>query len=252
MLRAARAILAFLWFCGVPLIFFAALGARRRQTFSMIDFPFLRCSKAALVLSAMAFCLPLSVQAAPAAFVAQSAPDSFAPVPAPTVQALLSQVQTNPQVRSRYARYFHIPETHLLAYLRANLVASRLSDDGRYTMFCVRPNGLVYPAVLHMPKGSRVFALRGGPAVLSCPDGNPLARFQTAVETRIVPLPAAVPAAAETATPRRIITPTQGREIVVPTYVPTPVYQAVSPLTPAERAGEAQTPSSPAPSTASP
>ncbi len=200
--------------------------------------------QAMLMLGTAALCLPCAAQAAPTAAASQSVPDAFAPLPAPTVQALLSQVQASSLVRKRYARYFHIPDSHLLAYLRANLVASHLSDDGRYTMFCVRPNGLVYPTVLRMPKGSRVFALRGGPAVLTCPEGNPLARFQTAVETHVVPAPIIV----EAAPPRRIIAPTQTREIVVPAYVPTPVYQAVSPLTPAERAEEAQAvPAAPSP-----
>ncbi len=197
-------------------------------------------TQASLMLGAMAACLPLAAQAAPLAPVSQAVPDTFAPLPAPTVQALLSQVQANALVRARYAHYFHLPASRVLPYLRANLVASHLSDEGRYTMYCVRPNGLVYPTVLHMPRGSRVFALRGGPAVLTCPEGNPLARFQTAVETRVVPAPPLV----ENIAPRRVIAPTQPREIVVPAYVPTPVYQAVSPLTPAERAGEA--PSAPA------
>lgn len=197
--------------------------------------------QAALIMGAFTLAPLFPSQAAPAASAPQSAPDSFVPILAPTLQSLLSQVQTSALVRSRYAHYFHIPDSHLLAYLRANLVASHLSDDGRYTMFCVRPNGLVYPTVLHMPRGSRVFALRGGPAVLTCPEGNPLTRFQIAVETRIVPPPTGTHAAAEPASPpHRIIAPTQGREIVVPAYVPTPVYQAVSPLTPAEREGEAQ------------
>lgn len=196
----------------------------------MIDL-FVSKRRTAALTAASAFCLASAAFAAPL----KSPPDSFAPLPAPTVQALLGQVQANPQVRSRYAHYFHVPGAHLLAYLRANLVASRLTDDGRYTMFCVRPNGLVYPAVLRMSKGSRVFALRGGPAVLSCPEGNPLARFQTAVETHVV----LTPPVAETAPPSPIVTPTQPREIIVPTAVPTPVYQAVSPLTPAEQAADA-------------
>ncbi len=194
--------------------------------------------QATLIAGALAAFPCFPAQAAPAASTVKSAPDSFAPLPALTLQSLLRQVQAQPLVRSRYAHYFHIPDSHLLAYLRANLVASHLSDNGRYTMFCVRPNGLVYPTVLYMPRGSRVFALRGGPAVLTCPEGNPLTRFQTAVETRVAPPPVGTPPLVEPAP--RIIAPTQGREIIVPTYVPTPVYQAVSPLTSAERAGETQ------------
>ncbi len=205
--------------------------------------------QAVLVMAALVFSPALALHAAPPALTAsRAAPDSFVPLPALTLPSLLGQVQANPLVRSRYAHYFHIPDSHLLAYLRANLVASHLSDDGRYTMFCVRPNGLVYPTVLRMPRGSRVFALRGGPAVLTCPEGNPLTRFQTAVETRILPPAIATRTQTEPAAPHRTIAPTQPREIVVPTYVPTPVYQSVSPLTPAEQAAEAQSPSSsPAP-----
>ncbi len=203
--------------------------------------------QAALAVGVAAFCPLVSAAAAPLASFVNLPPDSFAPKPVPTVQSLLSQVQANVLVRRRYAHYFHMPDSRLLAYLRANLVASHLSDEGRYTMFCVRPNGLVYPTVLNMPKGSRVFALRGGPAVLTCPEGNPLTRFQTAVEMHVVPPPVGTSAVPETASPRQIIIPAQPREIIVPAYVPTPVYQAVSPLTPAERAAEAPA-ASPAPS----
>lgn len=212
----------------------------------MINSALFTRTQAVLMLGTMALCLPLAAQAAPLAPVFQAVPDTFAPLPAPTVQALLSQVQASALVRTRYAHYFHLPASRVLPYLRANLVASHLSDEGRYTMYCVRPNGLVYPTVLRMPKGSRIFALRGGPAVLTCPEGNPLARFQTAVETHIVPAPPVV----EDAAPRRVIAPTQPREIIVPAYVPTPVYQAVSPLTPAERAGDTPPPSAAPPSPA--
>ncbi len=184
--------------------------------------------------------------AAGAAFAgsaARMAPDSFVPVPATSVASLVHQVETNPAVRARYARHFHVPESHIAAYLRANLVVSRLSEAGRYTMFCARPNGLIYPTLMPLPGGSRVFALRSGPAVLTLPEGDPLASYQTAVEERVVATGHTPRAVTIVSPSQQMIAPTQGQEIVVPLPTPTPVYQSVSPLTPAEQ-GEAAPPAS--------
>lgn len=180
--------------------------------------------------------------------VPRTAPDSFVPVPAVSVSDLVHQVETNRAVRIRYARHFHVPEGHIAAYLRANLVVSRLSEGGRYTMFCARPNGLIYPTLMPLPGGSRVFALRSGPAVLSLPAGDPLAPYQIAVEQHVASS-GHVPRAVTIVSPsQQMIAPTEGQEIIVPLATPTPVYQSVSPLTPAEQGDAAP----PAPAAAHP
>lgn len=161
-------------------------------------------------------------------------PDSFLPASADSLHGLLVQVQTNPIVCKRYAKYFHLPESRVAAYLQANLTQKRLHQTGRYTVFMVRPNGLIYPTMLTVPKGSAVFALRGGDPVLTGRDGDPMRQYRTAQEIHIIkerPRPTVIVAGTE-----EVIVPNQVSETVVPTIEQTPVYQPtpIDTETPAE------------------
>lgn len=181
--------------------------------------------------------------------------DSFLPTRASSVAGLIRQVQTNAAVRRNYARYLRIPEDRVAGYLRQNLVTKRLNQAGRYTMFLVRPSGLIYPVTTTVPRGARVFALSSGAPLLSDGDGNPIKQFKTPVEVVRVPAPPAhAPGGATVKVAPSIedqtLVPVAPQETVVPTIVLTPVYRPASPLSPAERAPEAQ-PGVPAEKTAS-
>jgi hypothetical protein len=76
--------------------------------------------------------------------------------------------------------------------------------------------------MLTLPMGSAVFALKGGPPVITQGEGNPLTRYRTVVETYVVPAkPAPV---VEDPTPSQTIVPAQVNTRVVPTVEQTPVY----------------------------
>jgi hypothetical protein len=189
--------------------------------------PQLLCLMAALGVGIFTACLP--VQASPArhtASVRRSMPDAFLPAPAQGLSSLLTQVQSDPTVRRRYAAYFHVPESRIAAYLRANLVVRRLSQASRYTVYFVRPNGLIYPTMLTVPKGSAVFALKDGPPVMTCQGGNPLVRYQTAQEIHIVRAnPTQTVVKVSPSEQEQIIIPNQVQETVVSTVEQTPIYQ---------------------------
>lgn len=164
-------------------------------------------------------------------------PDSFLPVRATTVEAVARQIEADPKVRRHYAHQFQVPEARVADYLRQNLVASRLNHTGQYTVFLVRPNSLIYPVVMTIPEGSRVFALRSGPAVLTWGDGNPFKRYTTPEETRIVKAPPRPhPAVIHVAPSSQTLAPVQVQETIVPSIVVTPVFQPASPLTAQEQA----------------
>lgn len=179
--------------------------------------------------------------------------DSFLPTRASSVAGLIRQVQTNAAVRRNYARYLRIPEDRVAGYLRQNLVTKRLNQAGRYTMFLVRPSGLIYPVTTTVPRGARVFALSSGAPLLSDGDGNPLKQFTTPVEVVVVPAPTAPHGANVKVSPNieeQTLVPVKVQETIVPTIIVTPVYQPVSALSPAEQASD-ETPGGPGEKTAS-
>ncbi len=174
----------------------------------------------------------IAVTAAP-----RNLPDSFLPNSAGGLQGLLTQVRTNPTVRRRYAKFFHVPESQIGAYMQANLTEKRLHQTGRYTVFLVRPNGLVYPTMMTLPRDSAVFALKGGNPVMTAREGNPMMQYRTAQEIHYVtvkqPGPTVIVAGSE-----QVIVPNQVSETVVSTTEQTPIYQP-APMdveTPAEAA----------------
>ena len=178
---------------------------------------------------------------------AHNLPDSFLPTRAASISQLVQQVQTNPTVRRHYASYFHIPESRIAKYLRQNLVASRLSRGGQYTVYLVRQNSLIYPVMVHLPAGSRVFALRSGPAVMTSGDGNPLRRFEMAQETHYIK-PAKQQIIYKVSPSRQQLAPIQVHETILPTVIYTPVFQPTNGLTPAEQQpGEETASNTPAP-----
>ncbi len=152
-------------------------------------------------------------------------PNSFLPRQAPTVEALARQAEADPLVRGRYARYLHLPERRVAGYLRANLSPARLPKAARFTMYCARANGLLYPTRLTLPAGAAVFALRGGLPLLTRPEGNPLLPYRIATETRRAPAPPVTLAPASLPTPPQVtVVPVPARETVSPIFTPTPVY----------------------------
>jgi hypothetical protein len=170
-------------------------------------------------------CLPVLIgSAAPlsAKTAHRSLPDAFLPVPARSVGEIVAQVQADPVVRRHYARYLSLPPSRVAQYLRANLVPSHLSQAGRYTVYLVRPNGLIYPTMLTIPKGSPVFALRSGTALLTWNEGDPLVRSQRTVRYDPSRKPLPPPIAPPMAPPRveQVIVPTHPETTVVPPPAP--------------------------------
>lgn len=205
-------------------------------------------SRTLTVLTATAGFVALTALAAPARAVEiRNLADSFLPISASTVLGMTRQIDANPIVRRRYARYFHVPEARVADYLRHNLVRTRLTRAGRYTMYLVRPNGLIYPVMTTVPKGARVFTLQTRPAaLLTYGDGNPIREFRQQVVTVIVIAPSTGASEATVkvlpSVENQTLAPVKVQETILPTIVLTPVYQPESPLSPAE-----QSPGTPAP-----
>jgi hypothetical protein len=121
------------------------------------------------------------------------------------VSALVKEVRTDPVVRARFARHFHVSGAYVADYMQKNLVESYVPRTGNYTVYCVGPSGRVYPTVQHLHGGVRVFAMRNGDPVLKWKCGNPMVSYLPVVETATVP--------------KEIVAPSV--ETIVPTESPT-------------------------------
>lgn len=189
-----------------------------------------------------------AILVAPSQAAPKNPADSFLQAPSSGVAAVVHQVETNPTVRRHYAKYFHIPESQVANYLRHNLRQTRLAKTGRYTMYLVRSNGLIYPTIMTIPKGAPVFTLQTKPvALLTYREGNPIKDFKPQVVTVIVKAPPSYGSTTPTVkvSPSKelqVLAPVKVQETILPTIVGTPVYRPASPLSPDEQAPETYAP----------
>ena len=152
-------------------------------------------------------------------------PDSFLVYKVYSVDQLVDQVQANPAIQLKYARHFHVPQSRIVQYLRANLVESYIPETGTYTCYCVRQNGLIYPVKQKFHEGTKVFALRNGEPVLKWVCGNPLSKYLPAVETHTIVRDMPV---IKLAPSTEVIAPTDNVQILVPTESQTIVTNSSS------------------------
>lgn len=151
----------------------------------------------------MALCKPMGMVVAAAAFLAfglnaplvQAAPRyptppaSYLRYKVYTINQLVRQVQSDPWVRSAYARTFHIPEADVIDYMKRNVVESYIPVTKTYTVYCVSNTGRIYTIRQVFKAGTKVFALRNGQPVIKWVCGNPLMSHLPKVETKTVKLP---------------------------------------------------------------
>ncbi|MDQ2688614.1 MAG: hypothetical protein M3Y28_12185, partial [Armatimonadota bacterium] len=148
-----------------------------------------------------------------------------------TLDQLIQQVSDNPTVRKRFARHFHISESNVVRYMKANLVESYVPKTERYTVYCVRPSGKFYPIRQTFKRGTKVFALKNGEPVMKWLCGNPLSKFLPEVSTRTIvqtpPKPRPVVLVSPTL---QELTPTETANILIPSEIYAPSYQTAVPL----------------------
>ncbi|MFN3684181.1 MAG: hypothetical protein ACK41F_09635 [Fimbriimonadaceae bacterium] len=100
-------------------------------------------------------------------------PNAFLNRPARTVGQLVRQVRSDPEVRDRFLRHYHLSPGQLEEFLRGLRVA-KLERDGLYPVFNCRPDGVIRCRLLKLRRGTLVFADRYGRPVLKLLCGNPI------------------------------------------------------------------------------
>ncbi|MEJ5170045.1 MAG: DUF6777 domain-containing protein [Fimbriimonadales bacterium] len=100
-------------------------------------------------------------------------PNAFLNRPARTVGQLVRQVRSDPEVRDRFQRHYHLTFRELTEFL-SGLRVARLERDGLYPVFNCRPDGVIRYRLLRLRRGTLVFADRHGRPVLKLLCGNPI------------------------------------------------------------------------------
>lgn len=113
--------------------------------------------------------------------------NSFLNRPAPTVSALVNQVNSDPVVFDRYSRHFAMTRDELVAYL-SSLRPARLESEGTYIVYGVPDNGRIHSTVQRLSAGERIFVDAAGQPAILVRCGNPLSRGPNQVtSTDLVP-----------------------------------------------------------------
>lgn len=124
------------------------------------------------VLKRVTGCLLLVALAA----VSTARPDrnAFLNKKATNVQELIAQVKSDPEVRDRYERHYHMSGPKLIAYFQT-LRLSRLTKDGSFQVYSVPPDNRIKVRTAIYRKGTPVYIDVAGQPVMIVKCGNPLA-----------------------------------------------------------------------------
>jgi hypothetical protein len=99
--------------------------------------------------------------------------NSFLNKPVSDAQQLVTQIEKDPEVRSRFSRHFAMNVAELKRYFGALRVA-RLAKDGAYAVYNVPDSGELRVKQRFLKKGTAVFVDRTGTPILLVVCGNPL------------------------------------------------------------------------------
>jgi len=126
-------------------------------------------------------------------------PASFLRFRVDNVSQMVSQIKSDPAVRSRYCQLFNVPSAKLVSYVQKNVVESYVPATKTYRVWCVSKTGKLFAINSRLTAGTRVFALRNGTPVMKWACGNPVvsslptppAKPRTLARTTLTPTGAA-------------------------------------------------------------
>ena len=191
----------------------------------------------------------LLLPAIPGVGAPRSVPDgAYVREPVSSVEELAAHINKDPVVRNRFAQHFGIPPARLTAYIRENVVITRVSRSTPQRVYIVTRSGRTVPQSKVLRSGTPIFAMRdtGEPLlVLSC--GNPVLKrlpprervkaneplIYQAVRPNEMPPPvplAAAPAVAPPPPPPPVALVTPAAPVTPPVTAPPAAVVARSPL----------------------
>ncbi len=107
--------------------------------------------------------------------LARPEPNAFLNKKAASTKQLVTQVQTDEQVMSRYMRHFGMTKEEVVAYFKT-LRIDTLKEDGVYLVYNVPGSEEVRAKAIFYKAGTKVWVDKNGGIVLKLSCGNPMAR----------------------------------------------------------------------------
>lgn len=152
-------------------------------------------------------------------------PNAFLNRPASSIQGVIEQIRTDPEVYSRFAKHYGMNKAQLVDYL-STLKQAKLSQETLYTVYNVHEDGVIRSRLFSLKAGSLIYIDSFGQAVMKKVCGNPMKKGPSNLSTAaLVP---AVPTSAmaefrpitEESTAQQPIEMMVVEEVVMPAFVP--------------------------------
>lgn len=157
--------------------------------------------------------------------MARAEPNAFLNKAAYTQNALVTQVQKDDKVMSRYTRHFGMTKEEVVEYFKT-LRLDTLKEDGVYLVYNVPETEEVRARSMFYKKGTKVWVDQDGGIVLKASCGNPMAR---GTDVQTVPISADYDASTELVTRDTPLDATT-ETIIQTEIVPTPMDVETSAL----------------------
>lgn len=162
-------------------------------------------------------------------------PNAFLNRPASSIQGVIEQIRTDPEVYSRFAKHYGMNKAQLVEYF-STFKQAKLPQETLYTVYNVHEDGVIRSRLFSLKAGSLIYIDSFGQAVMKKVCGNPMKKGPSNLSTAaLVP---AVPTSAmaefrpitEESTAQQPIEMMVVEEVVMPAFVPEVVV--TPPVTP--------------------
>src|SRR5687768_51865 len=109
-------------------------------------------------------------------------PNAFLNRPASSIQGVIEQIRTDPEVYSRFAKYYGMDKAELVAYF-STLKEAKLPKETLYTVYNVHEDGVIRSRLFSLKAGSLLYIDSFGQAVMKKVCGNPMKKGPSNLST---------------------------------------------------------------------
>lgn len=117
----------------------------------------------------------LGVAALASTSLARPEPNAFLNKAAVDLNGIIRQVKNDPQVLKRYEDHYDMDKWEIIEYFR-HLKAGKITRDGAYIVYNVKPDGIVRSRIFNLKAGTLVYVDQNGQPVLRKKCGNPMGK----------------------------------------------------------------------------
>ena len=109
-------------------------------------------------------------------------PNAFLNRPASSIQEVIKQVRTDPEVYDRFAKYYGMSKAELVDYF-STLKQAKLPKNELYVVYNVHEDGVIRSRLFDLKAGSLVYVDSFGQAVMKKVCGNPMKKGPSNLST---------------------------------------------------------------------